>query len=233
MSFAKIKVITFDIGGTLLFPHPSVGEVYARVLAKHGRSIDPAALDAAFLQVWEKHALLPLREISEAAERARWREVVDQTMAGLAVDGVDMDLLFEELWQAFARAEHWRWPDDTGPALAELRERGFRLAVFSNWDSRLRPLLSETGLADFFDAFFISCEIGCEKPHPSAFRKVLEWSGRAPEEILHIGDSPHHDIEGARKEGWRALQMSPGEPCPKQGTIASPQQILPLVPDRV
>ena len=229
MTFHTVNTITFDVGGTLLFAHPSVGEVYAAVLARRGRECDPKALNDSFYQVWRRLHPIPLRDISEAGERARWRQVIDETFAGFA-DGIDMDDLFEELWDAFAHRHNWRWEDDTEPTLRELRRRGFQLAVFSNWDSRLRPLLEETGLAKLFDELFISCEMGMEKPHPAAFEKVRSHLDRSPSEILHIGDSAHHDIEGARQSGWHSLQIVPGLPPEHTGQITALSELTKLLP---
>ena len=36
-----IRAVFFDAGGTLLYPHPSVGEVYSRVAAEHGVIAQP------------------------------------------------------------------------------------------------------------------------------------------------------------------------------------------------
>ena len=49
-----VRAVFFDAGGTLLYPHPSVGEVYARVAAEHGVKARPDLLNQIFHAVWDQ-----------------------------------------------------------------------------------------------------------------------------------------------------------------------------------
>ena len=53
-------------------------------------------------------------------------------------------------------------------------QNDYRLAVISNFDKRLRRVLEDLGIAGRFERIFISSEIGCEKPDPEIFRRVLD-----------------------------------------------------------
>src|SRR5439155_4202705 len=54
VNFTGIKAITFDAGGTLLEPWPSVGAVYASVAVEFGFSdVSAAKLDAQFAKAWK------------------------------------------------------------------------------------------------------------------------------------------------------------------------------------
>ena len=48
----NIKAVTFDAGGTLIKPWPSVGHVYAEAAAGHAR-IAPERLNERFAAVWQ------------------------------------------------------------------------------------------------------------------------------------------------------------------------------------
>jgi FMN phosphatase YigB (HAD superfamily) len=50
----KYKAVFFDVGGTLLRVHPSVGEVYAELARDFGFSGSPDALDEQFRLQWKK-----------------------------------------------------------------------------------------------------------------------------------------------------------------------------------
>lgn len=97
---------------------------------------------------------------------------------------------------------------DVVPALRELRERGVRLVVVSNWDCSLPEWLEGAGLASLLDGTVSSAAAGEAKPGPAAFRAGLELAGVEPGEALHVGDSPEADIEGARAAGIRAVLLS-------------------------
>ncbi len=206
MPFSKVKWVTIDVGGTLLFAHPSVGEIYAEVLARHGHQRAPEILEREFFRVWSTDVRRRVDQVTPASEKSRWRRVVLQTFADL--DGqVDFDALFDDLWHAFREAGRWRLAAGAEETVRELRERGYRLAILSNWDDRLRPLLQEMTLDRHFDEIFVSCEEGFEKPDPRLFETVETRLGARGEEIAHIGDSHHHDVLGARSRGWRAIQV--------------------------
>ncbi|MCS7176213.1 MAG: HAD family hydrolase [Candidatus Kapabacteria bacterium] len=86
-------------------------------------------------------------------------------------------------------------------ALEWLAER-YRLALVSDTafspGSVLRELLRQYDIAELFAAFSFSDETGVAKPHPRAYRVVLDKLDTAPEEALHIGDLEPTDIQGAK-----------------------------------
>ena len=65
---------------------------------------------------------------------------------------------------------------------------GIKLAVVSNFDTRLRPLLASLGILHLFDAVVISAEIGVEKPNPTIFEAACQQLDVRPEAAVHVGD---------------------------------------------
>lgn len=53
-----------------------------------------------------------------------------------------------------------------------VRSHGCRVAVVSNFDTRLRPLLEMLGVLSEVDVLCCSAEVGAEKPNPRIFEKV-------------------------------------------------------------
>jgi 2-haloalkanoic acid dehalogenase type II len=94
---------------------------------------------------------------------------------------------------------------DAAPALRELRARGLRLVVASNWDCSLPEVLSQTGLLDLVDGVVASADVGADKPAPAVFEAALAIAGCEPALALHVGDSPSKDVDGARAAGLRAV----------------------------
>ena len=90
--------------------------------------------------------------------------------------------------------------------LGELRGRGVRLVVVSNWDVSLHEVLVRTGLAALVDGAVTWAEVGVAKPDPAIFAAGLELAGGvAPGDALHAGDSLDADVAGARAAGLRAV----------------------------
>jgi putative hydrolase of the HAD superfamily len=120
----------------------------------------------------------------------------------LGADGVPRAALVAAL---LAALEFRAFPD-AAPALAELRARGVRLVVVSNWDISLHERLAQTGLAPLLDGAVASAEIGAAKPDPAIFHRALELAGGAePARAMHVGDTLGADVEGARAAGIRPV----------------------------
>lgn len=194
----NIEAITFDVGGTLIEPWPSVGHVYAAVAGEYGvPGLSPEDLDLRFLDAWSALD-------GRAESKEDWACIVRATFEGLG-PFAHPEALFESLYARFVEPGSWRIFDDVVPTLTALKERGFRLGVLSNWDNRLRPLLDRLELTAFFDVVVVSCEVGYRKPAPEIFQHAAQALNLAPHRILHVGDSPELDLEGAARAGLRAF----------------------------
>jgi putative hydrolase of the HAD superfamily len=200
-----IQAVTFDVGGTLIDPWPSVGHVYADVARQHGFSdADPEILNRRFAEAWRAKTNFDY-------SRRVWAEMVARTFDGPEATEVEPSF-FADLYNRFASAEAMRIYDDVAPTLEKLRARGLRLGVISNWDERLRPLLGALKLERFFEVVVVSREFGHHKPAPAIFQHALEELGLPGEAVLHVGDSIKEDIEGAERAGLRAVRLDRSSP---------------------
>ena len=218
-----IKVVSFDAGGTLLSPYPSVGTIYGERMATHGLHISAEQLDARFREAFRAARGKPRDTLDADHEKEWWRELVRAVIEGLG-EPDDFHAMFEDLWWSFAAAHRWRLHPGTRETLCELRKRGFRLCLLSNWDARLRPLLANLDLLDFFHEIVISCEVGFEKPDRRIFTHAQELFAVAAHEVLHVGDSDRHHCKGAREAGWHAIRIRHNEPT--DGTICELRSLL-------
>jgi FMN hydrolase / 5-amino-6-(5-phospho-D-ribitylamino)uracil phosphatase len=66
----------------------------------------------------------------------------------------------------------------------------------------------KTDAAEYFDFAFLAEDIGASKPHPDMFQAALKQAGVAPEDIIHVGDDPEHDILGARNMGMHTIWVN-------------------------
>ncbi len=213
-ALGKIEAVTFDVGGTLIQPWPSVGHVYAAVAAEHGlEGLPVETLNVNFTAAWRGR-----KNFDHSA--AAWKELVDQTFAGLA-QVPPSRTFFREIYDRFASGAAWRVFDDVVLALSALRDRGLKLAVISNWDERLGPLLRQLRLDRFFQAIVVSHEVGYLKPSPAIFLEAAAQLELATEKILHVGDQEQEDIQGAQAAGMQALLIRRGGPSVPGRQIAS------------
>jgi putative hydrolase of the HAD superfamily len=215
---SRLRAITFDVGGTLIQPWPSVGHIYAAVAARQGlHGIPVETLNRQFVAAWKN-----LRDFNYTS--SEWHSLVNQTFLGLTQVPVS-DSLFSDLYDRFAQADAWRIFDDVFPALEFLKSRGLKLGIISNWDERLRPMLRQLNLDSFFQTIVVSCEVGQCKPSAAIFRQAAQKLDLQPSEVLHIGDSPALDVAGASAAALQSLLLSRDE-LPKPGQLNSLLDLL-------
>lgn len=220
--FTDIHAVTFDVGGTLIEPWPSVGHIYAEVAARHGAGrVSPEVLNERFKTAWR-------RQSNFAYTREAWSAIVDETFRNL-VSRLPCDTFFSTLYERFAQADAWRIFEDVEPTLSALARQRIRLGIISNWDERLRPLLEGLGLARHFEAIVVSCEVGATKPSPLIFQRAFEQLGLPAESILHIGDSAELDVVGAQAAGMQALEINRHTQEPTVRQIVSLTDLIPML----
>jgi HAD superfamily hydrolase (TIGR01509 family) len=106
--------------------------------------------------------------------------------------------------------------DGTIAALTELSAMGIRLGVVSNSDGSVRASLSAAGFDGLLEVVLDSAEEGVKKPDPAIFTSALRRLGAQASTCWHVGDSLHHDVEGALAAGLsRALLVDPYRLAPR------------------
>ena len=228
-----IRGITFDAGGTLVRPYPSVGQIYSDVMKNHGLNHGKDVLEEAFRRSWKKAQKSSRGSIDEASEIKWWKDVVLETLSDLDKPK-NFESFFNDLWNTFADARHWKLYDNARDVLAQLKDRGYRVAVLSNWDNRLRGILDGVEILDLFDQVVISTEVGCVKPDPGIFHIAQKMIGLPPRAMLHVGDSQYHDVGASRSVGWQGLliQHHPELSHGDDEALKTLQDLLQILPDK-
>jgi putative hydrolase of the HAD superfamily len=207
----QIEVVFFDAGGTLLYPDPPVGQVYADALREAGIDAEPGEVQERFQETWQR---LVRRRASgeleyggtEAEAKRWWRRVVRECFSDYGpVDSFDE--MFAGLWEHFASGDAWGVYEDVAPTLSALREAGKGVGMISNWDARLERVLRDLGMDEELDWIVISHQIGTEKPGEPIFREALRRAKVPAGRALHVGDSYEEDVVGAQRAGLSAVWL--------------------------
>lgn len=213
----RIQAITFDAAGTLMRVADPVGETYARIARDMGATLSPAALDAAFRDLFPAMPAMAFSDLDESeladAERAWWRELVERVVQRAGGVG-EFEQYFDALFSHYASGAAWRVYPETHRVLKSARARGLRVGVVSNFDSRLLPILRQLGIDDLIDTVIYSTRCGAAKPDARIFHYAVQALAATPQSTLHVGDNLYADYHGACAAGMRALhlcrQMKPG-----------------------
>jgi 2-haloacid dehalogenase len=168
---------------------------------------------ATLADLWPEHdaelLLGAYHEIEPEVQRGRsisYREVLTETLVKLAHrEGLDLDqderaALAESLpsWPPF--------PEVPG-ALAEIRERGWRIAILSNTDPDL--LEASLGLIGVpVDLRVTAAEAGSYKPAHGHWERFFAEAGAGRERHVHVAASVYHDLRPAAELGLRAVWIN-------------------------
>lgn len=217
--------IVFDAVGTLFYADPPVADVYGSIAKGFGIAIDPRTVRRRFMTAMAQFA--SPAPLDDDAERRRWiarvRFVFAEAMT--AESQPRFDELFKALWNHFAQPDAWRLFGDVEGGLDLAQRRGFHLAVGSNFDSRLLPIVDGL-LPNRFDVVLPATILGAAKPDSDFFRGVEARMNLAPERLTMIGDDPRDDAAGATVAGWSCRLVSAD---PASRVKGSPRSLMAVV----
>jgi 2-haloacid dehalogenase len=140
--------------------------------------------------------------------------------------------------QADPAASLPEWPvfSDVRPALAEARNRGWKLAILSNTDRDLIEA-SRSAIGIAFELAIVASEIGSYKPAHGHWHAFAAEVGRPPD--VHVAQSHFHDVAPATELGiptiWINRLAETAEPPPTRelpGLEGLADVLAELVPGR-
>jgi beta-phosphoglucomutase-like phosphatase (HAD superfamily) len=149
MEHGRPTAVFFDVGNTLLQPHPSVSHVVEEILRAAGHARDLDAIES-LMPLVDEYYEDRFRDddtfwTSEEETSDVWVGMYSLLARRLGIeDGAES--LARAVYKEFGKPERWRVYPDVEPAFRRLRDAGVRVGVISNWDGRLEGLLGGLGL---------------------------------------------------------------------------------------
>lgn len=197
-----VEAIIFDWYGTLATPNDD--DFWTRmpqIIERAGGRVNSIAewedspieheaqsLSESTYRAWQAERLMTLFKRSGICEPVRSALVEELS-----------EVRYQRLFNVFPDVPH---------VLRELRERGLRLGLCSNWDWDLDRHLRHNQIHDLFDAIVCSARVGFRKPHPRIFATVIDRIGVRPENMVFVGDSWTDDVVGAAAAGFQSVHLA-------------------------
>jgi putative hydrolase of the HAD superfamily len=205
-----IDVVFLDAGETILHPHPSFPELFARTVQAAGHHV--SVEDATAVQQRLAPHLVDLAEDTGVEHPSLhpedslrfWSYLYRRLLAELDIRDED---LVARLYSTFSSISSYALFDDVLPCLRVLTDEGYRLGLISNFELWLEEMLVELEVGDLFEVRVVSGAEGVEKPDPRIYELALERAGVRPEAAVHVGDSPALDVEPAAAAGMHTVLL--------------------------
>jgi putative hydrolase of the HAD superfamily len=202
------STIVFDVGGTLLqLDYAALARLYVRAAATRGSALEFAHARTV-LEVLEHE--MPHRQRNRPVSlenddgKSFWDEFYTDGFRRMGVSG-DVSREVTEIRERFQRGEFEALYEDVLPTLDALRAQGKRLGILSNFSPNLENILRQVGIHHYFSFFVVSAIVGVEKPDARIFDLTARAAQTPHAEIVYIGDSVFHDVEGARAAGLAGI----------------------------
>lgn len=233
-----IEIVFFDAGETLLRPHPSFAELFARTARGYGVDLSPEEVQRVqgelaphLVDLIEEEGEESLRyegsSLSEEQSERFWMHLYRRLLKALGV--VDEGLALA-LFTVFSSSASYKLFDDVLPALRAVDAAGYRKGLISNFERWLEQMLVDLEVGHHFEPAIISGIEGVEKPDPKIYEIALERADVAPENAAHVGDSPEMDVRPASALGIQGILLDRSGRYPQSEHLrVSSLEELPLV----
>jgi HAD superfamily hydrolase (TIGR01509 family) len=211
-----VQGVIFDLDGTLAHlarPREELMAEGARQAEAYMRAAGMGDLPDDIAENMVKARLFA----EEKSEEEKEEHIADDAVSfllqfnGYPASKMDPDVLRRAVEIFYApEMTAWRLNPGAREALAALQQAGYRLAILANYncDRVFQRTVDYLGIREFFDVCLCSAAVEYRKPDPAIFEIVLERWDALPYEVVVVGDSLRHDIQGGLEIGALTVQVA-------------------------
>ena len=194
----RIVVVTFDLDNTLW----NVDDVIRNAELVTRRWFDTNVPELYTSLKTEDFLAIRQRVLEERPDFAHnlshmRREVFERALISVGRASAEARDIAAEAFELFLEERHKvSYFDDALDVLERLASR-HHLGALTNGNADI----SRLGLSRFFRFALSSADVGASKPSPEMFHAALSTVGAHAHEMVHVGDNPVDDIQGAADLG--------------------------------
>lgn len=197
----SIRAITFDLDDTLWEIGPVI-EQAERIVYQWLSTNCPRVTErfsASDMQQVRKEIVAEYPQYAHDLSHLRWLSL-QRILSSAGYEESRVDQVFDQFMALRNNVEFF---PDALPALTKLSEN-YPLASLTNGNADLELI----GIRHHFTTTICARDHGVAKPHRDIFHAACCALRCEPREVLHIGDSPEHDVLGAADAGLRTVWLN-------------------------
>lgn len=203
----NIKLIIFDLDGTLVDAYAAIESSFNHVMRKLGLKPKSASLIRRAVGWGDANLLKPY----------------------LGGHNLRRALSIYRLHHEHSLLKQSRLYPAVRPLLRKLKARGYKLAVASNRPTRFSLiLLRHLRIIEFFDYVLCADKLKRGKPHPEILNKIIRKFGVKKPQVLYVGDMVI-DAQAGRSSGVKTVIVTTGSSSLGEIKREQPLKIIPRI----
>ena len=189
--YSNIRVVSFDLDGTILDTEADLREATRRSLESAGLPPLPDVKFSTFIGNGVRNIY---RQICPDAPQEKLDQAVDYQLQWYPQHCTDQTCFYPGMWETM------EW----------LTAKGIRLVIVTNKVESTAKKLAEHFLSDLpLEAVWGNNEVRPLKPDPIAGKLLCETLGVTPDQVMHVGDG-ETDMQFAKNAGFVGAGVSWG-----------------------
>jgi putative hydrolase of the HAD superfamily len=219
----EIRVILFDLDGTLRYNRPRFNDIIAKFAVEYGAT--DTLLNRRHAERWlhyywaqSEDVQLDMQTFGDQSP-AFWENHTRRYLMAFGHAPDQAERIAPEIYRRMSTEyDPQPWiPPEVFDVLEKLRESGFIVGIVSNRNQPLADELKKFGLEGYIDFTLTAGEANSWKPDPGIFLEAVLRLQVPPEEVVYVGDNYYADVVGARNAGLRPILLDPDELFPEAG----------------
>lgn len=167
------KAIFWDLEGTLIYPNESFFNLLKDTINKYGYQIDSCLIKEFLNEYCSWHN--PHKDYIDSTGENWWKKLLDNTKIFCKDNDIhkkDLEVICKEFRYNVVNYKYKLY-DDSESILSYCKSQGYNNYIISNNFPELGKVIQKLNLAKYFTDYFISSNIGYEKPRIEIFQYAL------------------------------------------------------------